>query len=121
MSDKAIEVIKKHLDDMLAAEVIDGDSIADVLEFVDLDVAFSPVIEVPLADTFGPMGEVEVRKWPDGLYAMVWPGESPDFKVISEPLLKIMRARYLLHSKARQRRQFAGTFKPTDAEANHES
>lgn len=102
---KAVDVIQGILDDVLRDEVIGGDSIADVLEFVDLDVAFSPVILCPLADGFGPMHDVEVQRWADGRYVTVVTGEQADFTVIPEPALRVMRARYLLHSKLRQRRR----------------
>ena len=113
MCEKMMNCIQGLIDKSLREEVIDGISIDDVLDFVDLDVAFSPVIETQLVNTWGPMNEVEVQKWDDGRYA-IWYHDPPDFRVISIERLKIMRARYLLHSKARQRRILSNVLQEND-------
>lgn len=118
MSDQSslVEVLRGLVDKELAAEVIDGDSIADVLDFVDLDIADSPVIvirgqgESQAATVVGRThGGDYIIEHPPGGREIVPPGS-----------LRIMRARYLLTSKARQRREMAGFFQRTAAEGTSE-
>ena len=110
INDGGLEALRNLADSLLREEVIGGTSLLEAIEFVDLDIEFTPVLQHPLADEFQPWRPTEVQKWPDGRYAIVTRGDSPDFEVVPVESLKIMRARYLLHSKARQARQFAGLF-----------
>lgn len=95
MSDFLLGALTKMLDDELRAEIIDGHSIADVVGAVDLDVAFSPVVEHRCDEfDFQPPQPTEVQKWGDG-YALVYPAQA-DFRRVDEGSLRVMRARFLL-------------------------
>ena len=107
MSDEMGKFFNTMVDKLLTEEVIGGISIAEVLDYVDLEVAFSPIIETPLVNEWGPMHEVEIEQWPDGRYVIKY-HDPPDFKVLNVENVRIMRARYLLHSKTRQARAIAG-------------
>lgn len=78
-------------------EIIDGSDVEATAEMVDLDIAFTPVVQHvtggdPLLDVPAP---VEVQKWKDGRYAIMH-REHRDYDFVSEASLKIMRARYLI-------------------------
>ena len=47
-----VKVLRDFLDHELRNEVIGGVPLADVLDFVDLDVAYSPVVEHPVDDEY---------------------------------------------------------------------
>ncbi len=92
-------LLKKFVDDSLAGEIIGDIALANAIKFVDLSVGFRPVVEHPALDyEFRIPEPVEVQHWRDGRYAIVTTGKRPDFEVVSEDVLKIMRARFLLLS-----------------------
>lgn len=88
------------IDDLIPPEIIDGADVDYIAEqFVDLDVAFSPVIAERGSEYDHRIPDLtEVQRQPDGRYMLVWPGRH-DFESVSEERLKVMRARFLLLSK----------------------
>lgn len=91
----------KILDDQVRAqldkEMIGGASISSVLQAVDLDIEFSPVVCHPVGRYLHYIPRpTEIKKWADGRYAIVVTGRSPDFEVIPEEAIRVMRARFLL-------------------------
>ena len=95
-----VEVLGRFLDAELRKEAIGGVCLADVLEFVDLDVAYSPVVEHPV-DGDWPRPEqlsiVTLVKRDDGRYeARRQTPAGPTFEILGPKSVRIMRARYLL-------------------------
>ena len=95
-----VKVLRDFLDDELRNEVIGGVSLAEVLDYVDLDVAYSPVIELPVDDDW-PRPEqlcvIALLKRDDGRYeARRQTDAGPTFDLFGPEQVRIMRARYLL-------------------------
>jgi len=95
-----VQVLERFLDAELRQEVIGGVSLADVLDFVDLDVAYSPVVEHPVDDDW-PRPErlrvIALVKRDDGRYeARRQTPAGPTFELFDPGQVRIMRARYLL-------------------------
>ena len=98
--DDVVQVLGRFLDAELRNEVIGGVPLADVLELVDLDVAYSPVVEHPV-DGDWPRPEqlsiVTLVKRDDGRYeARRQTPAGPTFEILGPESVRIMRARYLL-------------------------
>ncbi len=92
-----LKVLGEMADKGLSKEIIGGVAVGEVLEAVDLSIAFSPVVQHPVSDyEFNIPIPTKVRHWQDGRYVIVTTGKRPDFEVIPEDCLKIMRARFLL-------------------------
>jgi len=95
-----VKVLRDFLDDELRSEVIGGVSLAEVLDYVDLDVAYTPVVEHPVDDEF-PRPEqlcvIALLKRDDGRYeARRQTDAGPTFDLFGPEQVRIMRARYLL-------------------------
>ena len=95
-----VKVLERFLDAELRNEVIGGVPLAEVLEFVDLDVAYSPVVELPV-DGDWPCPErlavTALVKRDDGRYeARRQTDAGPTFDLLGPEQVRIMRARYLL-------------------------
>jgi len=95
-----IKILQGAADDALRQETIDGVSIAEVLELVDLDVAYSPVVEHAV-DGDWPMPEqlsvTPLVKRDDGRYEARHQTDSgPTFEFLDAESVRVMRARYLL-------------------------
>jgi len=95
-----VKVLRDFLDDELRREIIGGVSLAEVLDFVDLDVAYSPVVELPVDDDW-PRPEqlcvIALLKRDDGRYeARRQTDAGPTFDLFGPEQVRIMRARYLL-------------------------
>jgi len=103
-------VLQGLLDDALGKEVIGGVSVADVLDCVDLDIAYSPVIEHPVADDWPRPEELSTAtpvKREDGRYEIRRQTDAgPTFEILGQETIRIMRARWLLC-----RDHFAKSFK----------
>ncbi|MFA5173697.1 MAG: hypothetical protein WC438_00785 [Candidatus Pacearchaeota archaeon] len=82
----------------LSKEQIDGFSILSVLDYVDLDIAFSPVVCNPAGENylFDIPKPDEINKCSDKRYVKFITGKNPDFEFIPENEVKVMRARFLL-------------------------
>ena len=95
-----VQVLERFLDEELRREVIGGVSIAEVLDFVDLDVAYSPVVELPIDDDWPRPERLRVTallKRDDGRYeARRQTDAGPTFELFDPGQVRIMRARYLL-------------------------
>jgi hypothetical protein len=95
-----VQVLERFLDEELRREVIGGVSIAEVLDFVDLDVAYSPVVELPVDDDWPRPERLRVTalvKRDDGRYEARRQTEAgPTFDLLDPGQVRIMRARYLL-------------------------
>jgi len=93
-------VLEGLLDDALRNEVIGGVSIADVLDYVDLDIAYSPVIEHPVVDDWPRPERLDLAtpvKRDDGRYEIHYKtGAGPTFEILGPETIRIMRARWLL-------------------------
>ena len=94
------KVLEGLLDDALRSEVIGGVSVADVLDYVDLEVAYSPVIahpvvgEWPRPEQLSPVSPV---KRSDGRYEIRYQTDAgPTFEILGPETVRIMRARWLL-------------------------
>ena len=95
-----VKVLRDFLDAELRNEVIGGVPLADVLDFVDLDVAYSPVIEHPVDGDWPHPAHLTVTaliKRDDGQYeARRQTPAGPTFEILGPESVRIMRARYLL-------------------------
>jgi len=95
-----VEVLERFLDDELRNEVIGSVPLADVLDFVDLDVAYSPVVEYPVDGDWPCPEQLAVTalvKRDDGRYEARRQTEAgPTFEILGPESVRIMRARYLL-------------------------
>ena len=95
-----VEVLERFVDTELRTEVIGGVPLAEVLDFVDLDVAYSPVIEYPVEGDWPRPAQLSVTtlvKRDDGRYeARRQTPAGPTFEVLGPESVRIMRARYLL-------------------------
>jgi len=93
-------VLQDFLDAELRREVIGGVPLADVLDCVDLDVAYSPVVERPVDGEFPRPEQLSVMalvKRDDGRYeARRQTDVGPTFDLLGPEQVRIMRARYLL-------------------------
>ena len=93
-------VIQGLLDDALRNEVIGGVSVADVLDYVDLDVAYSPVIAHPVVGEWPrpeQLSPAKPVKRSDGRYEIRYQTEAgPTFEILGPETVRIMRARWLL-------------------------
>ena len=93
-----LEALKKMIPD----EIIDGANVREVAErCVDLEIAFSPVLQYPPCDDFM-FGDdldvpvpVKVIARADGRYEIRHTAP-PDFEILNKDDIKVMRARYLL-------------------------
>ncbi len=94
------KVLEGLLDDALRSEVIGGVSVADVLDYVDLDIAYSPVIEHPVAGDWPRPEELDLAKpvkRDDGRYEIRRQTDAgPTFEILGPETVRIMRARWLL-------------------------
>ena len=84
--------------DMIPDEIIGGSNVQETAEMVMLDIAFSPVVESPVAEErlmFDVPIPTKITKRPDGGYEIRRTGP-PDFRIIDEAATKEMRARFLL-------------------------
>lgn len=112
MSDTAIHALKHLLDSQLADEKYDDVSIADAMRFVDIDCWFGmdeqgrrttmPVIERNHSSTWEHSVPSVVLVEMNGDRFMI--RRINDFDFVSQESVKIMRARFLLISKAYYRR-----------------
>jgi len=95
-----VEVLDRLLDAELRKEVIGGVPLAEVVDFVDLDVAYSPVIEHAVDGDWPRPEQLRVTalvKRDDGRYeARRQTPAGPTFEILSPESVRIMRARYLL-------------------------
>ena len=95
-----VQVLERFLAAELRNEVIGGVPLADVLDFVDLDVAYSPVVEHPVDGEFPRPEQLSVTalvKRDDGRYeARRQTDAGPTFEIFGPEQVRIMRARYLL-------------------------
>ena len=95
-----VQVLERFLEAELRKEVIGGVPLADVLDFVDLDVAYSPVVEHPVDGNWPRPERLSVMalvKRDDGRYEVRrQTGAGPTFEVLGPEPVRIMRARYLL-------------------------
>lgn len=90
---QAIKAIEKLLGERLKSEVIGGTSIADCLDMVELDIAYSPVIPYCCDDPLAVPDAYEVRPTQGGNNYIVM--ADPPISVPASAL-KVMRCRYLL-------------------------
>jgi len=119
------KVLQDLLDYQLRNEVIGGVSLAEVLDCVDLDVAYSPVVEFSVDDDWPRPEQLCVTtliKRDDGRYeARRQTDAGPTFDLFGPEQVRIMRARYLLcrdhfaksieqYSYPQQQRILAGFF-----------
>ena len=95
-----VNVLQGMLDDALRREVIGGVCVADVLDFVDLDVAYSPVITRPIDGDWLRPEQLDLAtpvKRDDGRYEIRYQTDAgPTFEILAPETLRIMRARWLL-------------------------
>lgn len=72
--------------------------VADVLDFVDLDIAYSPVIPYPGG------GPCEAQKMAGGCYLVIHDSSRPaqSAEKVFEGDLRVMRARYLVYEGRRK-------------------
>ena len=93
-------VLQGLLDDALRSEVIGDVCVADVLEYVDLDVAYSPVITHPVVSDWLQPEELDLAtpvKRDDGRYEIRYQTDAgPTFEILLPETVRIMRARWLL-------------------------
>ena len=93
-------VLEGLLDDALRKEIIGGVSVADVLDYVNLDIAYSPVIEHPVAGDWPrpeELGLAKPVKRDDGRYEIRRQTDAgPTFEILGPETVRIMRARWLL-------------------------
>ena len=94
------KVLEGLLDDALRSEVIGGVSVADVLDYVDLDVAYSPVIAHPVVGDWPRPEQLDLAtpvKRDDGRYEIRYQTDAgPTFEILLPETVRIMRARWLL-------------------------
>ena len=94
------DVLQGLLDDALRNEVIGGVSIADVLDYVDLDIAYSPVITHPVVGDWPRPEQLSLAtpvKRDDGRYEIHHQTDAgPTFEILGPETIRIMRARWLL-------------------------
>jgi len=104
-----VNVLQGMLDDALRREVIGGVSVADVLGYVDLDVACSPVITAPVVDEWPWPERLSLAspvKRDDGRFEIRYQTDAgPTFEILEPETIRTMRARWLLC-----RDHFAETF-----------
>jgi len=95
-----VEVLERFLDAELRKEVIGGVPLADVLEFVDLDVAYTPVVEHPVDDDWPRPEQLSivalVKRDDDRYEARRQTPAGPTFEILGPESVRVMRARYLL-------------------------
>jgi len=95
-----VKVLRDFLDDELRREVIGGVCLAEVLDFVDLDVSYSPVVEHPVDDEYvrpEQLCVIALLKRDDGRYeARRQTDAGPTFDLFNSEQVRIMRGRYLL-------------------------
>jgi len=88
------------LDNALRSEVIGGVCVADVLDYVDLDVAYSPVISHPVVGDWLRPEQLSVAalvKRDDGRYESRYQTHAgPTFEILGPETVRLMRARWLL-------------------------
>ena len=93
-------VLQGLLDDALRSEVISGVCVAEVLDYVDLDVAYSPVITHPVVGDWPRPEELDLAtpvKRDDGRYEIRYQTDAgPTFEILGPETIRIMRARWLL-------------------------
>jgi len=93
-------VLEGLLDDALRKEIIGGVSVADVLDYVNLDIAYSPVIEHPVAGDWPrpeELGLAKPVKRDDGRYEIRRQTDAgPTFEILGPETIRIMRTRWLL-------------------------
>ena len=94
------DVLQGLLDDALRSEVIGGDCVADVLDYVDLDIAYSPVIAHPVFGDWPRPEQLSIAapvKRDDGRYEIHRQTDAgPTFEILLPETVRIMRARWLL-------------------------
>lgn len=89
-----LDELKKFIPD----EIIDGSNVADTAEIVMLDIAYSPVVEGVVDEERLPFSipiPVKVTDRGDGRYE-IRRTDPPDFRILNEAEIKVMRARFLL-------------------------
>ena len=95
-----VQVLERFVDAELRREVIGGVPLADVLDFVDLDVAYSPVAEHPVDEEYvrpEQLCVIALLKRDDRRYeARRQTPAGPTFDLFGPESVRIMRARYLL-------------------------
>ena len=95
-----VNVLQGMLDDALRREIIGGVCVADVLDFVDLDVAHSPVIARPVDGDWLRPEQLSIAapvKRDDGRYEIRYQTHAgPTFEILGPETVRIMRARWLL-------------------------
>ena len=96
----AVNVLQGILDNALRSEVIGGVCVADVLDYVDLDVAYSPVIEHPVGGDWLRPEQLTIAtpvKRDDGRYQINYQTNAgPTFEIFAPETVRIMRGRWLL-------------------------
>ena len=94
------DVLQGLLDDALRSEVIGGVCVADVLDYVDLDVAYSPVITHRVDGDWPRPEQLDLAtpvKRDDGRYEIRYQTDAgPTFEILGPETIRIMRARWLL-------------------------
>jgi len=95
-----VNVLQGMLDDALRREVIGGVCVADVLDYVDLDVAYSPVIPHPVVGDWLRPEQLDLArpvKRDEGRYELRYQTHAgPTFEILGPETVRIMRARWLL-------------------------
>ena len=95
-----VDMLQGMLDDALHSEVIGGVCVADVLDYVALDVAYSPVIEHPVGGDWPRPEQLSIAspvKRGDGRYQINYQTNAgPTFEIFAPGTVRIMRARWLL-------------------------
>ncbi len=93
-------VLQGLLDDALRSEVIGDVCVADVLDYVDLDIAYSPVIAHPVFGDWPRPEQLSIAapvKRDDGRYEIRYQTDAgPTFEILLPETVRIMRARWLL-------------------------
>lgn len=103
MSDKALDMLRNMLsmqaEETMREEVIGGVSIADAIDAVELDIAYSPVCPYCGSDTVANATPTQ------GGESFIVHTSAPI--TVSRDMLRVMRCRYLLRSKNAQRESWA--------------
>lgn len=90
-----VEALRKEVDRLQHEEKIGDACPADYVSDVDLEIAFSPVVNHSVGNPCHIPKPDRVEKQADGRYLITWP-EAHNFEFVDEESLKLMRARFLL-------------------------
>lgn len=111
VQDQALKTVTALLEKSLASEIIGGVSLADTIDCVDLDIAYSPVVPFRVDGDYPFPKPCEVRKTMGDRYIVIHPAFTDS---VSPDSLKIMRCRYLLWRGYAQKMIDAGTLSHSD-------